>query len=166
MSEFEHSKSESEETELVCITCGARLMVSGDPAEGLAQAAAAGWGSDLLGDMCPRCCKELDSQLAPAPEQQPASKPAGAGKSKAAAPAGPRAKQCLCGCGLVTAGGYFIPGHDAKLNKALRTGEKQLTGMAAELLLVCADCGHVVLRDRAEDGLCKRCFRKRGEVTA
>ena len=40
-----------------------------------------------------------------------------------------KAPECLCGCGGRTKGGRFLPGHDAKLKKALvadaRAGKKR-----------------------------------------
>ena len=47
-------------------------------------------------------------------------------KPKAAkAPAKPKApKECLCGCGEMTKGGTFRPGHDAKYHAALKAKDE------------------------------------------
>lgn len=45
--------------------------------------------------------------------------------------------ECLCGCGGRTKGGRFLPGHDAKLKKALvadaRAGKKRARNKLARL---------------------------------
>jgi hypothetical protein len=47
------------------------------------------------------------------------------------------APECLCGCGGRTKGGRFLPGHDAKLKKALvadaRAGKKRAANKLAKL---------------------------------
>ena len=49
----------------------------------------------------------------------------------------PKASPCECGCGATTKGGRFLPGHDAKLKKALvdaaLTGSKRATAKLEKL---------------------------------
>lgn len=48
-----------------------------------------------------------------------------------------KAPQCLCGCGGRTKGGRFLPGHDAKLKKALvadaRAGKRRAVNKLEKL---------------------------------
>jgi len=48
-----------------------------------------------------------------------------------------KAPECLCGCGGRTKGGRFLPGHDAKLKKALvadaRAGKKRAANKLEKL---------------------------------
>jgi ribosomal protein L37AE/L43A len=76
-------------------------------------------------------------------------------------------KDCGCGCGTITKGGQFVPGHDAKLMSAIlqrvgglvalkelvesvmgedialvETGRSRATQNASTTEYVCPECGH------------------------
>ncbi len=57
--------------------------------------------------------------------------------------------KCECGCGDVTKGGVFLPGHDQKLRAEI---EKQAGGLLKLRRLVEVETGTVITCEKKDDG--------------